>query len=382
MKESPKIIVLQPNYNAVSEVWLNRMTEQLQDYIIVIWANNPSEKQWKNRFPVFNLLKPRYSIYERFLRKISPKIATLPSVLIERQIGHWFKMSDIVLIHYITIAVEFLHLIKKFKKNIFVHVHGYDIFLNTADINGKLCFSADYEQRIIELSNYVTFIANSEYTKNKILSIGINESKVKIKYFGVPNQELKLKMENNTINILFLGRLVDFKRPDIVIKAFIRACEKGMDGQLIVAGDGDFRVTCELLKRESQFSDRITMLGAVNYLRAEELYKWADIYSMHSSMGVFSNNEEAFGVSMIEAMSFGLPIVTANGGAVNEVVENWVTGIIVPQNDIEAHADALLTLYKNRELLFEMGHNAQMVQQKKFSLLQEQQQLFEILQIN
>ncbi len=377
-----KILVLQPNYNAISEVWLNRMTEQLQDYIIAIWANNPSENQWKNKIPVFNLLKPRYSIFERVLRRINPRIATLPRVLIEKQMAYWFITSDIVLIHYITTAVEFINVVKKNKKNFFVHVHGYDIFLNTTDINGQLCFSPDYEQKILELSNYVTFIANSEYTKKKILSVGISESKVKIKYFGVPNQELKLKKENKTINILFLGRLVDFKRPDIVIKAFIRACEKGMDGQLMVAGDGEFRVTCELLKRESVFSDRITMLGAVNYLQAEELYKWADIYSMHSSMGIFSNNEEAFGVSMIEAMSYGLPVVTANGGAVNEVVENGVTGVIVKQNDIEAHADAFLTFYKNRELLFEMGQNAQMVQQKKFSLLQEQQQLFEILQIN
>ncbi len=374
-----KIFVLQPNFNAISEVWLDRMTELLQDHIIGIAAYNPSAKNWRNKIPVYDLLKPRYSFLQRLLMKI--KLSTPHRTLLEKQLLFKISKADILLVHYINTAVDYLNMLSKTNIPIFVHVHGFDVFIDTIEIGGKYYFDSDYKDKILELSNRVTFISNSRFTTNKLLNLGIPPDKIMLKYFGVPNQNARIWHNQNSVNILFLGRLVDFKRPDIVIKAFIKACDGGLNGQLIVAGDGPFRVTCELLKMESQYGDRITITGAVDYNRAEDLYKWADIYSMHSSFGIFSNNEEAFGVSLIEAMSFGLPIVTANGGAITEIVENGVTGFIVKQNDIDEHADAFLKLYHNRELLSQMGKNAQLRQMERFTIQIEQNRLFEIFKL-
>jgi glycosyltransferase involved in cell wall biosynthesis len=64
---------------------------------------------------------------------------------------------------------------------------------------------------------------------------------------------------------------------------------------------------------------------------------------------------ETFGISVIEAMAFGLPVVAANVGGLPEVVEDGVTGILVPPKDPEALAEALVRLLRDPDLSARMG---------------------------
>lgn len=64
---------------------------------------------------------------------------------------------------------------------------------------------------------------------------------------------------------------------------------------------------------------------------------------------------ETFGIACLEAMCFGLPVVATQVGGLPEVVEDGVTGILVPPNDPQALAEAVLSLLRDPERRRQMG---------------------------
>ena len=172
---------------------------------------------------------------------------------------------------------------------------------------------------------------------------------------------------------------MDFKGPDIVIRAFEKACSMGFDGELIMAGDGPLRVTCELLIAHSPFKKRIRLLGAVNSDKGRKLMEEADIFTAHNCIGPLSGQEEAFGVTTIEAMAAGVPVINAKSGSIPELIEDGVSGILVQPSDIDGHAKAFMRLQSDTKLRLAIASNAWERVQSNFTREQESRNLRSIL---
>lgn len=92
----------------------------------------------------------------------------------------------------------------------------------------------------------------------------------------------------------------------------------------------------------------VRLLGHVPWQQLANYYRRASVFAMPSYY-------ETFGISVIEAMAFGLPVVATNVGGLPEVVEDGVTGILVPPGNAEALADALIRLLRDPDLRARMG---------------------------
>ena len=183
------------------------------------------------------------------------------------------------------------------------------------------------------------------------------------------------------LKFLFIGRLIDVKGPDLTIAAFERACEMGLNGELILAGDGNLRSVCEKLAKESAYSGRIKILGSVSALDGERLRNEADVFTAHSRKGPDSLQEEAFGVAFVEAMAAGLPVVTGASGSLPEIVRNRIDGILFNPGDIEAHARSLFEIAGNSSMRISMGSSAALRAKENYSIEQENRGLIKILGI-
>ena len=126
------------------------------------------------------------------------------------------------------------------------------------------------------------------------------------------------------------------KRVPWLVEAFIEAT-KGTDAQLVLVGDGPERDPAETLARELGAASRVTFLGERDVLPS--LLKRADLFLLAST-------EESFGLSALEAMSCGLPVLAPKVGGVPEVVTDGVTGWLTSSGDRPAYVNAL------REALF------------------------------
>jgi glycosyltransferase involved in cell wall biosynthesis len=275
------------------------------------------------------------------------------------------------LIQFGTTALSIKDALDPDKQRIFVHVHGHDT-------QEELCPSGYRDEITRLLSSRITTICNSYETFSRLTKWGVPTDNLVVKYMGVPLPDIETREHDNFV-ILFLGRLVDCKSPDRTIQAFELACEKGLKAQLIIAGDGPLRITCELLKARSKWKDAITMLGEVSWEQGKPLYEQADMFTQHAMVGELTGQVEAFGVSIVEAMATALPVSTCLIGGISETVIEGETGLIFEPQNIEQQAETFLKLAHDKELRKRLGANARQRVKEHFSIDIEARNLLRIL---
>lgn len=291
--------------------------------------------------------------------------------------------TDIYYIHFLTQAYLLSNFLLKTDKDIFIHCHGYDVTwdMKKRDYPFENVYTDDYFRFIQEIKNKVIFIANSQKTFNDLLKVGVSENRIKILYFGVnkENEKSLSKIDEKVVKILYLGRLVDAKAPHKTILAFEKAVDMGLNAELTIAGNGNLMTTCRILINNSKYKERIKLLGEVSFEEGRMLREQSHIFTAHNMKGELTNQIEAYGVSYLEAMSAGLPVVTGRSGGIIETVIDGKTGLLFTPGDIDAHAKLLYKLGTNKKLRDELSKNAVKHVRTHFTMEKEEMSLREIL---
>lgn len=382
------VLFMMPRWEDASQGWMRRMLEGLTQDLAAVAVNDSLGNSHTSEKVRFVSLRPpareiRY--ISRILKFIglslevaSPKIESrLRSVIRQFPITH-------ILCQYGAFAAKYMKVWRETEVPLFIHFHGYDVFfdLRLADQPDIHSHSEEYLDNIKELEQRATFIAGSQFLKSQLVNAGISPDRVIVKYYGVPvTEKARFHDKKNNIQILHLGRLVDFKSPDRTIQAFEIAKSRGLDGHLVMVGDGPLKATCELLRLRSPYKDFIRLLKPIYGEEAQRIYAESDIYTQHNVTGEITRQAEGFGVSIVEAMASGLPIVGTRSGGVVETVVDGETGILNTPGDVEAQADSFLQLAKNPDLRQKMGVAGRTRVSVMFSPQQEADQLRKIINL-
>jgi colanic acid/amylovoran biosynthesis glycosyltransferase len=370
------VLFLMPHWGRPSNLFLVRQIRMLRDAGVlygVAVINTEGLTNW-NGVPLYSLTDQSQArrIYWDIRRRLG--VPAHPPTQAD-QLRKLIRSSrvDTILCQYGTFAVKLLPALIETSARVFIHVHGYDT-------TPSMC-PPDYPSDLLRLSERATIICNSRETRGRLLSMGIPADRLVVKYCGVEVPDAPMQRPSGSeITILHLGRLIDCKSPDRTIQAFELASDRGLQGKLIIAGDGPLRVTCELLRARSKWKDRIEILGAVSGEQGASLLRSADILTLHSIRGELTGQIEAFGVALVEAMAATLPVASCRIGGIPEVVVDGETGILVEPGDVEAQAEALLQLANNPSLRYEMGKAGWRRAKELFTVEAEQEALLAVLQ--
>ena len=153
--------------------------------------------------------------------------------------------------------------------------------------------------------------------------------------------------------VLFVGgmdRAHAFKGVDVLLRALARL-PASVFGVLV--GDGALRPSYETMASNLGIGDRVKFLGRVPYADLPKVYRSADVLAMPSI-----SSAEAFGLVALEAQSCGVPVVATELPGVRTVVDNGVTGLLVPPQDDVALAEKLEEILGNEFKRTEMGKAA------------------------
>ncbi len=148
--------------------------------------------------------------------------------------------------------------------------------------------------------------------------------------------------EQNHKVLLFLGRLALEKRLDLLIEAFARLKLKNDKCSLLIAGDGP----ADTMNTLRSLTERIPNIHFTGFIHGEmkaNILASCDVYCSPSPY-------ETFGLSVVEAMASGIPVVTVNSGGVSDYIIDGVNGYLVPPNDVEKLTNTIEKVLSNHNL--------------------------------
>jgi len=236
----------------------------------------------------------------------------------------------------------YVMIMKLFRKKIVYHLHGKGInnHLNNP-IKKKLYKFVLKDQEVITLSKVLDYDIQLIFQKN---------------IYHVPNGlpvakfNNKERVENSIIKILYLSNLIKSKGILDFIDAMETLKNKGFNFNANIVGkDADLSShdLTELIK-EKELNVYVKYLGAKYGEEKNEIYNKSDIF-------VFPTKNDTFALVNLEAMQFGLPVISTNEGAIPEIVDDGITGFIVEKNTPNNIAKKIEFLANHPELRKKMG---------------------------
>ena len=207
-------------------------------------------------------------------------------------------------------------------KPLIVHVHATE-FDRCGGAEGVNDHVYDVEKRGMEEADSV--IAVSELTKQIIVErYGIPAAKVRVVYngidestapSGIPTKRMRSLKESGYKIVLFLGRITLQKGPDHFLRAARRVLQKNPKVMFVISGSGDMDERMMELAAELGISKNVTFTGFLAGADRHDMYTAADLFVMPSV-------SEPFGITPLESMRLGTPVLISRQSGVSEVVRH------------------------------------------------------------
>lgn len=255
---------------------------------------------------------------------------------------------------------------------LFVHFHGFDA---TKAIRSKaLC---RHYRRMFRSSTGV--IAPSQFLAARLQRLGCPESKLHTSACGV-NIEVFTPSTHHTGMILAVGRFVEKKAPHLTLRAFAKVSHAYPSAHLHMVGDGPLRQMCEREIVSLGLQNNVTLHGTQSHDAVQVLMSQAAIFVQHS-IEASDGDCEGLPVSILEAMSSSIPVVSTFHSGIPEAVTHETTGLLVAENDVGAMADSICKLLQNPEIATQMGQAGRLQVENRFTLVHTADRLRKIMNL-
>ena len=176
---------------------------------------------------------------------------------------------------------------------------------------------------------------------------------------GEPDRGLKEKFNLGDFPvILTAGRLVSWKRIDILISSL--PLLKTQNFRVIICGEGEHKSRLFALSRTLGVADRIIWAGAIPHGTLPRYLSLASVFVQPSI-------SESFGMSICEAMAMEIPVIASRSGGVPEIVEDKVSGLLIPPGDVKKVAENIDILLADRNMRITMGKEARQKIERMFT---------------
>ena len=186
-------------------------------------------------------------------------------------------------------------------------------------------------------------VTYSEFMRNNIVSwyrvnrdkIAVIPNGVDVRKFGECDSELILEGDPA---ILYVGALANFKSVDVLVLAISKLQSELPKLKLHLVGPGD-KTALTLLAKKKEVEKLVIFHGNVASEKTPRYYKAADIC-------VFPSRRDSAGITLLEAMASGTPVIASNKGGTPEIISHGKNGLLFEPEDTNALPMAILALYQ------------------------------------
>jgi colanic acid/amylovoran biosynthesis glycosyltransferase len=260
---------------------------------------------------------------------------------------------DGIICHYGTIGEQAV-ILKKLgmKTKLLTVFHGYDV-----SAHALLDDRHPYRELF---STGDAFLPISEYWKNKLISLGCPREKITVMHMGIDTSFFKrdAKKENaDNIKILTVARLVEKKGHCYALEAIKEALVVTPNLEYHIVGDGPLFTSLKHLTNTLGIEKKVFFHGVMNRNELLDFYQDSDIF-MLPSITASTGDMEGIPVSLMEAMSCELAVISSCHSGISELVLDGQTGYTVCEKDVKALTDRIVRLANDPELSKAIGKRA------------------------
>ncbi|MGF9856553.1 glycosyltransferase [Priestia endophytica] len=278
-----------------------------------------------------------------------------------RKIHYVVKERDINIIHanstFSGLLVYFYSLYNK-EVSIIYTPHGYYSFKPMKKFKKKIvCL---IERYINKRCNKIIHVSKSEERQALEHKVVSPENSLVI-FNGVDSPGVRKIISNDkkTFNIVNLARVDDQKNPYDFLKIAKSVVKHRDNVQFIWAGDGKYLDDIKGCIREENLEHKIKFIGFLK--DKKQLLSEADIY-------LSTSHYEGLPFSVVEAMSYGVPLLLSSNVGHSDLIEDGVNGYLYRTKDISHASDYIYNILDSGELHRSLSENCYQIYEKKFSL--------------
>jgi colanic acid/amylovoran biosynthesis glycosyltransferase len=213
------------------------------------------------------------------------------------------------------------------------------------------------------------FLPVCEFLKERLIQEGCVESKIVVHYDGIDCSKFgylkRQRVSGEPIKVLTIARLVEKKGVAFAIEAVSRLLSKGEKIDYTIAGDGVLREDLQHLIVRMGIVGQVRLVGSKTHDEVKVLLEESHVL-VAPSLTSESGDQEGIPNVIKEAMASGLPVISTLHSGIPELVTDGVSGLLVPERDATAVAEALAYLISHPEVCNKMGEAGRMQVEQKF----------------
>lgn len=304
------------------------------------------------------------------------------SMKVLRFVGVWFRLLAEIIkkkpeVCYLALTasgtafykdVLLVALLRLFKIKRVYHLHNQGVKRNETKKISKVLY------RFVFNGADIILLSKQLY---KDVETFVPMSRIHICHNGIVDTSLnfnRIYSKDKPVKILFLSNLMESKGVFVLLDACSILQQRGIEFECnLVGAEGDLNALQFSEKVvQKQLSSKVKYLGKKYGNDKHEVFADADIF-IHPTLN------DCFPLVLLEAMQYSLPIVSTFEGGIPDIVDESVTGFLVPQKNAQALADKLEMLIKDSDLRQQMGNAGRQKFDEKFTLERFEYKLNDIL---
>jgi colanic acid/amylovoran biosynthesis glycosyltransferase len=262
--------------------------------------------------------------------------------------------ADLMHIYFGHTGVHLLPFIEQWDKPCVVSFHGADV-AHKEDIK-------DYPAKLRRLFDAVPLVlARSQSLADRLIQFGCPPGKLRINRTGLPLNEFpfvdRQPPRDGKWRIVQACRLIPKKGVATSLRAFAIFKKDNPKAEFLIAGKGPLQPELEMLAAGLGIFKDVHFVGFLSQPELLELYAGSHLF-LHPSETSPNQDQEGVPNSVLEAMATGLPVAATRHGGIPEAVEHGRTGLLVPEEDHIALANAMQKIIDSPGIFKQMGLHA------------------------
>lgn len=203
-----------------------------------------------------------------------------------------------------------------------------------------------------------TVLVSYEMRKTLIGTFGFSEKNISVIHNGIKIHKCGPRQIKKTLIVGSAGRLFPVKDYSLLINVAKDVISKNNTVEFVIAGEGPLQNKLEREIKNLGIQNQCRLIGHQNNMDA--FYQNIDIY-------INTSVHEGIPMSVLEAMSYGLPVIIPKVGGLPEIIKNNIQGFLIVKRKKEIYVERLLQLTNDKELLKKMGRSARKKAIESFS---------------